>query len=122
VSVAAAGSGLGAVALAWIPTAPAAASTDGAASYSINCIRHGYADHKNCYQGFANPNNGEFQAFSANVTAEGQGSAGDSGTDPAYGIGARLKFGSFEVRAEYEYFDVSISSVDMISASAVWTF
>ena len=31
----------------------------------------------------------------------------DSGTDPAYGVGARLQFGSFAIRAEYELFDIS---------------
>ena len=31
----------------------------------------------------------------------------DSGSDPAYGLGAKIQFGSLAVRAEYEYFDVS---------------
>lgn len=54
---------------------------------------------------------------------EGQGlSDSDDGTDPAYGIGARMKFGGLEVRAEYEFFDIDVSDVDMLSASAVWTF
>ena len=46
----------------------------------------------------------------------------DDGTDPAYGIGARMKFGSLEVRAEYEIFDFDLADVDMLSASGVWTF
>jgi len=47
----------------------------------------------------------------------------DSGTDPAYGVGARIQFGSFAIRAEYEYFDVSeVKDASMISASAVYTF
>jgi hypothetical protein len=51
------------------------------------------------------------------------GSASDDGTDPAYGIGGRLKFGSFEVRAEYEMFDVDAADdVYLLSASGVWTF
>lgn len=51
------------------------------------------------------------------------GSASDDGTDPAYGIGARLKFGSLEARAEFEYFDVdAVEDASLISASAVWTF
>jgi opacity protein-like surface antigen len=50
-------------------------------------------------------------------------SGSDDGTDPAYGIGARLKFGSLEVRAEYEYFDVDVADdLSLISASGVWTF
>lgn len=51
------------------------------------------------------------------------GSGSDDGTDPAYGIGARLKFGSLEVRAEYELFDLDVADdVDMISAGLAWTF
>lgn len=60
-------------------------------------------------------------SWDGDVSAQGE-SIGDDGTDPAYGIGARLKFGSIEVRAEYEYFDIDASDVDMISASGVWTF
>ena len=47
----------------------------------------------------------------------------DSGTDPAYGLGARLQFGSFAIRAEYELFDISdVKDLSMLSASAVYTF
>ncbi len=47
----------------------------------------------------------------------------DSGFDPAYGIGAKLQFSSFAVRAEYEYFDLARSSdVSLLSVSAVYTF
>ena len=47
----------------------------------------------------------------------------DSGTDPAYGVGAKLQFGSFAVRAEYEVFDVdSLDDLSMVSVSAVYTF
>ncbi|MBE9547809.1 MAG: porin family protein [Proteobacteria bacterium] len=47
----------------------------------------------------------------------------DDGVDPAYGIGARLKFGSFAVRAEYELFDIdNVRKVSMLSASLVYTF
>jgi opacity protein-like surface antigen len=50
-------------------------------------------------------------------------SASDDGTDPAYGIGAGLQFGSIGIRAEYEYFDIdAIDDVSLISASAVWVF
>ncbi len=50
------------------------------------------------------------------------GSFSDSGTDPAYGIGARFAIGSFAVRAEYEVYDLDIADVDMISVSGVYTF
>jgi hypothetical protein len=53
----------------------------------------------------------------------GSVSADDDGTDPAYGVGARIKLWSIEARAEYEYFDAdSADDVSMLSASAVWTF
>ena len=56
------------------PSKPASAETDGAATYGqFNCIRHGYGDHKNCYQTFANPDNANFQTFRVNLSAEGQG-------------------------------------------------
>jgi len=45
----------------------------------------------------------------------------DSGTDPAYGIGARFAIGPFAVRAEYEVYDLK-ADVDMVSVSGVFTF
>jgi hypothetical protein len=46
----------------------------------------------------------------------------DSGTDPFYGIGAKLQLGSFAVRAEYEYFDLDRSDIDLYSVGASYTF
>jgi outer membrane immunogenic protein len=46
----------------------------------------------------------------------------DSGTDPAYGIGAKFSFLSFAVRAEYEVFEFDKTDVDMVSVSATYTF
>lgn len=60
--------------------------------------------------------------LTASAPGEGSETIGDDGTDPAYGIGARMNFGSLEVRAEYEIFDIDVADVDMLSASAVWTF
>lgn len=55
--------------------------------------------------------------------SDGNDSGSDDGTDPAYGVGARLKFGSLEVRAEYELFDIDgVDDVSLLSASGVWTF
>jgi opacity protein-like surface antigen len=55
--------------------------------------------------------------------SDGDGSVSDDGTDPAYGIGAGLQFGSIGVRAEYEYFDIDvIDDVSLISVSALWVF
>ena len=46
----------------------------------------------------------------------------NSGSDPAYGVGARFALGSFAVRAEYELYDVDQADVEMLSVSAVFTF
>lgn len=46
----------------------------------------------------------------------------DSGTDPAYGIGAKFSFLSFAVRAEYEVFEFDTAESEMVSVSAVFTF
>jgi len=48
-------------------------------------------------------------------------SSSDSGSDPAYGVGARFAIGSFAVRAEYEVYDLD-ADVDMVSVSGVFTF
>lgn len=45
-----------------------------------------------------------------------------SGTDPAYGIGARFQIGSASVRAEYELFDLDIGDIDYYSVGVSWTF
>ena len=50
-------------------------------------------------------------------------SGDDDGTDPVYGIGARFALGSFQIRAEYEYFDIDVvDGIDFISASLIYTF
>jgi len=55
--------------------------------------------------------------------SDGTTTGSDSGSDPAYGIGARFALGSFAVRAEYELYDVdSDVDVEMLSVSAVFTF
>jgi hypothetical protein len=47
----------------------------------------------------------------------------NSGTDPAYGLGARFQLFSFSVRAEYEIFDVEgLKDLSMFSVSALYTF
>ncbi len=45
-----------------------------------------------------------------------------SGTDPAYGIGAKFSLLSFQIRAEYEIFEFDSADIDMVSISAVYTF
>jgi len=46
----------------------------------------------------------------------------DDGTDPGYGVGARLTFSSIEVRAEYEIFEFEDADVDMATLGLVWRF
>ena len=52
----------------------------------------------------------------------GATSSSDSGTDPAYGVGARFAIGSFAVRAEYEVYDLDNTDLGMASISGVFTF
>jgi hypothetical protein len=60
--------------------------------------------------------------WSADLSLNGTRLGSDSGTDPAYGIGARFSLFSAEVRAEYEYFDVEDTDVSLVSVGVVWTF
>ena len=63
-----------------------------------------------------------FIDWSADARLNGSRFGSDSGTDPAYGIGARFSLFSAELRAEYEYFDVEDIDVSLLSVGAVWTF
>jgi hypothetical protein len=50
-------------------------------------------------------------------------SASEDGSDPAYGAGLRLTFGSLEVRGEYEVIDIEdTDDVYMASVGLVWRF
>ena len=46
----------------------------------------------------------------------------ESGTDPVYGVGAKMQLGSFAVRAEYEYYDLDKFEIDYFSVGASYTF
>jgi hypothetical protein len=46
----------------------------------------------------------------------------DEGTDPTYGAGVQLRFGSFAFRVEYERFDFGDDSVDLRSIGFTYTF
>ncbi len=51
------------------------------------------------------------------------GSYSDDGTDPAYGLGLRFQLGSFQVRGEYEWFDISAAdNLHLLSVSGAYTF
>jgi len=63
-----------------------------------------------------------FIDWSADASFNGTRIGSDSGTDPAYGIGARFSLFSAEVRAEYEYFDVEDIDLSLVSVGVAWTF
>ncbi|MBW4934954.1 outer membrane beta-barrel protein [Marinobacter sp. F4206] len=46
----------------------------------------------------------------------------DDGTDPLYGIGARFNLFSFQLRAEYERYDLDDFDIDYFSVGAAYTF
>lgn len=46
----------------------------------------------------------------------------DSGTDPAYGIGAKFQIASVQLRAEYEWYDLDPVEIDYFSVGAAWVF
>lgn len=50
------------------------------------------------------------------------GGASEDGTDPLYGIGAKFQLSSFQVRAEYELYDLDEIDVDYFSLGAAYTF
>ena len=60
--------------------------------------------------------------WDAETTLDGANTS-DSGSDAAYGIGARFQLLSFSVRAEYEVFDVeALKDLTMVSVSATYPF
>jgi hypothetical protein len=62
-------------------------------------------------------------SWDAEATIDSIGTNDDSGTDPAYGVGARFNLGNLEIRGEYEYFDIdSTDDVYMLSAGVVLHF
>lgn len=61
-------------------------------------------------------------SWDADVT-DGIESFSDDGTDPAYGIGLRFHIASFQIRGEYEFFDIDAADdVGLLSASLIYTF
>jgi outer membrane immunogenic protein len=61
-------------------------------------------------------------SWDAEITIDGLSDAED-GSDPAYGVGAKIGIGSVDLRAEYEVFDIEdAEDVSMISVGLVWTF
>ena len=47
----------------------------------------------------------------------------NDGSDPAYGIGAKFMLGSFEIRSEYEIYDLDgVDRLDLLSVGVAWVF
>lgn len=64
-----------------------------------------------------------FISWDADLTLAGFDVGSEDGTDTAYGVGASFNLGSFQLRAEYEMFDVSdVEDLYMLSAGFVYTF
>lgn len=62
-------------------------------------------------------------SWDADLTIAGFDAGSESDQDTAYGVGASFGLGSFQLRAEYEVFDVSdTDDVYMLSAGFVYTF
>lgn len=62
-------------------------------------------------------------SWDAKGTVDNLPAFSDDGSDPAYGIGAKLGFASVDIRVEYELFDIDdAEDVSMISVGLIWTF
>ncbi len=60
-------------------------------------------------------------AWDADAVIDGTVST-DDGTDPAYGVGLRLNAGRFQVRGEYELYDVDEADLTMLSVGIAYRF
>jgi hypothetical protein len=62
-------------------------------------------------------------SWDAELTVGGFDVGSEDDQDTAYGVGASFNLGSFQLRAEYEMFDVSdVEDLYMLSAGFVYTF
>lgn len=62
-------------------------------------------------------------AWDASITIDGIDAGSDDGSDPAYGVGAKIGLGSLDIRLEYEVFDIEdADDVTLLSAGLVWRF
>ncbi|MBB3167775.1 porin family protein [Simiduia aestuariiviva] len=59
--------------------------------------------------------------WDSDITVDGLKASG-SGSDPAYGIGAKFQLLSFQLRAEYERLEIDDADIDMFSVGAAYTF
>ena len=64
-----------------------------------------------------------FASWEADLTLNGIDLGSEDDQDTAYGLGASFNLGSFQLRAEYEMFDVGdVEDLYMLSAGFVYTF
>lgn len=68
-----------------------------------------------------------FMSWDAEATIDGLPDFSEDGSEPMYGIGAKIGFGSLDLRLEYEAIDldadgVSESDYNMVSLGLTWTF
>ena len=62
-------------------------------------------------------------SWDAELSVAGIDAGSEDDQDTAYGVGASFNLGSFQLRAEYEMFDVSdVEDLYMLSAGFVYTF
>jgi hypothetical protein len=62
-------------------------------------------------------------SWDADVSISGVDAGSEDDQDAAYGLGASFSLGSFQLRAEYEMFDISdVDDLYMLSAGFVYTF
>ncbi|UCE88526.1 MAG: porin family protein [Pseudomonadota bacterium] len=61
-------------------------------------------------------------AWDSDINVGGSGES-ESGSDPAYGVGAKFQIRSFAIRAEFEYFDIGkLNDVYLASVGLSYTF
>ena len=63
-----------------------------------------------------------FVRWDGDIKSSTLGNGSDSGTDPLYGVGVKFQLFSFQVRAEYELFDLGDIDIDYFSVGAAYTF
>ncbi len=60
--------------------------------------------------------------WDSDINFGGAGGGSDSGTDPAYGVGARFQLLSISIRTEYELLQLDDADIDLFSVGAAYSF
>ena len=62
-------------------------------------------------------------SWDASLSVDGVNAGSDDGSDPAYGLGARIGIGPVDLRAEYEIFDIEdTDDITMLSVGVTFSF